>query len=283
MLVGFPSPDAVVQLAQKWNLRPESFIGHIFGNESDPRGFYSEPTLPSRQGNVVRVHFSSLVKSLVSGPSPKLFMKKRAAVEEACRKYEKRLFTEDKFGVTRFRGVSQHDTYCCSIEQAVSFMVVPNKRTRVGRTAVGTVPIVPYNKPITAESCDWNIGISENSITFSQLHPARNSVVHDEADMELLSEDPFFLLTSLFTTYALSFMQLLNYLSVSINEDHSMEVDLLDIKLERLRNCVRIKHRVEAALAENLQSTAQGGCSTWPRAGPGMSAAIRKQVVQSQL
>ncbi|KAF5706317.1 hypothetical protein FMUND_11682 [Fusarium mundagurra] len=324
MLEGFPSPEAVVQLAQRWKTRPD------------------DPTLPSRQGDVVRVHFSSLVKSLVQGPSLKLFMGKRAAVEEACRKYEKRLFAEDQYGVTRFRGVNQHDTCCCSIEQTVSFKVVPNKASWVvansselkaiyltdegtsflgdvrlpwtsyhnystslqGGTAVGAVPIVPHNKPITSESCDWNIGIGENSMNntngssnrhergsgaiplspaFSQLHPSRNIVVHDEADMELLSEDPFFLLASLFTTSALSFMQLLNYLSVSINEDHSMEVDLLDIKLERLRNCVRIIHRVEAALVENLQWIAQGGCSTWPRARPGMSAATRKQAVQSRL
>ncbi|KAG5770495.1 hypothetical protein H9Q72_002660 [Fusarium xylarioides] len=131
MLEGFPSPDAVVQLARRWNLRPELFIGHIFGNPSNPHGFYSDPTLPSRQGNVVRVHFSSLVKSLVQGPSLKLSMENRSAVEEACRTYEKRLFAEGQFGVTRFREINQHDT-CCSIEQAVSFTVVPNKGSWVG-------------------------------------------------------------------------------------------------------------------------------------------------------
>ncbi|KAF5629910.1 insecticidal toxin complex [Fusarium tjaetaba] len=303
-------------------------------SKNDPDCFYGDRTLPSRQGNFVHVNFSSLVKSLVQGPSLKLFMEKRSAVEEACRKYEKRLFAEDQYGVARFRGVNQHDTYCCSIEQTVSFTAVPNKASWAaiyltdegtsflqdvrlpwtsyhnystslqGGTVVGTVPIVPYNKPITAESCDWNIGISESSMNnrngssnrhergsdafplspaFSQLHPSRSIVVHDEADMELLSEDPFFLLASLFTTSALSFMQLLNYLSLSINEDHSLEVDLLDIKLERLRNHVRIIHRVEAALAENLQWIAQGGCSTWPRARTGMSAAIRKEAVQNKL
>ncbi|PNP75785.1 hypothetical protein FNYG_10863 [Fusarium nygamai] len=33
-----------------------------------------------------------------------------------------------------------------------------------GEFVVGTVPIGPYNNPITAESCDWNIGISDNSM-----------------------------------------------------------------------------------------------------------------------
>jgi hypothetical protein len=51
MLEGFPSPDAILQLAQRWNLRPEFFIGHIFGNQNNQRGFYSVPTLPSRQEN----------------------------------------------------------------------------------------------------------------------------------------------------------------------------------------------------------------------------------------
>jgi hypothetical protein len=32
ILEGFPSPNAVLQLAQRWNLRPEFFTGHIFGS-----------------------------------------------------------------------------------------------------------------------------------------------------------------------------------------------------------------------------------------------------------
>jgi hypothetical protein len=101
--------------------------------------------------------------------------------------------------------------------------------------------------------------------------------------MQLLSEDPFFLLASLFTTSALSFVQLLNYLSVSITEGRSTEISLLDVKLERLRHCVRIIYRVESALAENLQWVAQGGCSTWPKARPGTNTAARKEALQTRL
>jgi Mg2+ and Co2+ transporter CorA len=108
-------------------------------------------------------------------------------------------------------------------------------------------------------------------------------VVHDETDLQLLSEDPFFLIASLFTTSALSFVQLLNYLSVSIAECRSTESALLDVKLERLRHCVSIIYRVEFALAENLRWIARGGCSTWPRAQPGTDTAVRKEALQTTL
>lgn len=121
-----------------------------------------------------------------------------------------------------------------------------------GGTEVGPVPTVPYKKPISGESCDWNIGISKNSInnrngpsnyherrsnvfplsqTFSQLRLSQNIVVRDEADMELLSEYTFFLLASPVTTSALSFMQH-STISVKLNEDHSMELNLLNIMRE---------------------------------------------------
>jgi hypothetical protein len=47
---------------------------------------------------------------------------------------------------------------------------------------------------------------------------------NDETDMLLLSSDPFFLLASLFTKSALSFSQLLNYLSVSVARYRGTEV-----------------------------------------------------------
>lgn len=336
MLEGFPSPSAVLDLAQRWWLRPEFFIEHIFGSQNNQRGFYSIPTLPSRQENIIRIHFSSLVKSLVEGSSLTSYLGKRSEVEEACQQYEKQLLNGNRYGVTRYRDIHQHDTYYCSVEHVTSFTVVPNKSpwvavylTDQGKslledvrlpwttyhsgitslksgTAVGTVPIVPYNAPITtkrfdqslaarylshqADSCDNNQssnGSGNNGFTsatsFSQLHPPRNIVVHDQTDMQLLTEDPFFLLVSLFTTSALSFTQLLNYLSISIAECRNTEIVLLDVKLERLRHCVRIIHRVESALTENLHWIARGGCDTWPRVRPGTDTATRKQVLQARL
>ncbi|KAF9765339.1 hypothetical protein IL306_002427 [Fusarium sp. DS 682] len=347
MLEGFPSPAAIVQLAQAWNLRPEFFIGHIFGKESNPSALYADPILPSSQDNVIRVHFSSLVKSLVQGPGLSSYMEKRAELDKASQQYEKLLFAGNHSGVTRFRGINQHDAYYCSVEQTISFTVVKNKASWVAvyltdegnsfledvslpwssyhngatslqsGTAVGTVPIVPYNKPIIAEAYQCQpasrqprpdggmghplssenssndqdisdghgrrISVSPSPQSFGQLHPPRNIIVHDKADMDLLSEDPFFLLASLFTTSALSFTQLLNYMSKSINKDRSTEVDLIKVKLERFQNRIEIIHRVEAALAENLHWIVQGGCSTWPRVSPETTAAARKLAVQTKL
>lgn len=52
--------------------------------------------------------------------------------KEACRKYEKRLFAKDQYGIARFCGVNQHDIYCCSIEQAASLTVAINKALQFG-------------------------------------------------------------------------------------------------------------------------------------------------------
>ncbi|OQU96853.1 hypothetical protein CLAIMM_02878 [Cladophialophora immunda] len=296
------------RLAQWWNLRPEFFTGHIFGSiQNHQRGFYSLPTLPSRQENVIRIHFVSLVKSLVERPGLTSFLEKRSEVEEACRQYEKHLFTGNRFGVTRFREISQHDACYCSVEQIISFTVAANRSPWVAvyltdqgtslldgirlpwtdyhsgattlnsGTPIGTVPIVPYNAPITSEPFHRRLAARQssregspsplpspdnktsiNGPSFSQLHPLRNIVVHDETDMQLLSEDPFFLIASLFTTSALSFVQLLNYLP-------------------------RDLPRVEFALAENLRWIAQGGCSTWPRAQPGTDTMVRKEALQTTL
>ncbi|KAI1391823.1 uncharacterized protein F4822DRAFT_106251 [Hypoxylon trugodes] len=337
MLEGFPSPDAVLQLAYRWNLRPEFFIGHIFGSQNSQRGFYSIPTLPSRQENIIRIHFSSLVKSLAEGTGLASYLEKKSEVEEACRQYEKRLLSGDRYGVTRYREIHQHDTYYCSVEHITSFTVVVNKSSWVAvyltdqgkslledvplpwstyhggaaslksGTAVGTVPIVPYNAPITPKPFEYHhaarntspssspslppentnnhnrSGCSSSAASFGQLHPPRNIVVHDEIDMRLLSEDPFYLLACLFTTSALSFVQLLNYLSVSVSECRSTEISLLNVKLERLRHCVRIIHRVESALDENMHWIIQGGCASWPRVRPGTDTAARKAALQTRL
>ncbi|KAI1740717.1 hypothetical protein F4680DRAFT_417589 [Xylaria scruposa] len=334
ILEGFPSPEAVLQLAQRWNMRPEFFIGHIFGSYGNQCSFYSLPTLPSRQENIIRIHFNSLVKSLVEGPGLTSYLEKRSEVEEACRQYEKQLLIGNRYGVTRYREINQHDTYYCSVEHITSFTVVSNKSSWVAifltdqgksilegvrlpwtnyhsganflkrGTAVGTVPIVPYNAPITSSPLDYgrasccppseadtlyfsnNNNDNNNNMaaaSFSQLHPPRSIVVYDEIDMRLMSEDPFFLLASLFTTSALSFVQLLNYLSVSIAECRSTNIALLNVALERLRHCVRIIHGVESALSENLHWISRGGCGTWPRTRSGTDTASRKEQLQARL
>lgn len=177
-----------------------------------------------------------------------------------------------------------------------------------GGTAVGTVPLVPYNAPTTSGPLDYRAvsrlqagqysnpndnnsngsnsdrrGADPSTLSCGQLHPPRNIVVQDETDLRFLSEDPFFLLGSLLTTSALSFVQLLNYLSVCIDEDRSTEIALLNVKLERLGRCVKIISRVESALAENMHWIVQGGCHGWPRVSPGSDTSARKEALQTRL
>ncbi|KAF2806254.1 uncharacterized protein BDZ99DRAFT_501154 [Mytilinidion resinicola] len=130
LLEGFPSPDTMLQLGARWNLRPEFFIEHIFGNNStnNRAGFYGRPTLPSRQDNIMRIQFTSSVRSLVEGPSMESYVEKRLEIEEACRQCEKDLFSGKCYGATRFREIYQQDAYYCSIEQTISFTVIADRK-----------------------------------------------------------------------------------------------------------------------------------------------------------
>jgi hypothetical protein len=132
---GFPSPDVIQQLGTKWNLRPEFFIGHIFAGSSNNQraGFYGLPTLPSRQDSIVCIQFTSLVKSLVEGPSVNSYLEKRMEVEKACRQCEKDLLSGKGYGATRFREINQHDAYYCSVEQTISFTIVSDRKPWVGK------------------------------------------------------------------------------------------------------------------------------------------------------
>lgn len=143
---------------------------------------------------------------------------------------------------------------------------------------IGTLPIVPYNAPITQNARK----LQSTNQYFNQLHPLRNVTVHDDTDMRLLSEDPFFLLTNLFTTSALSSAQLLNYLSESITECRTIDTELLNVKLERLRHSVSIIHRVELSITENLHWIRQGGSAEWPKARTTETSA-RKTLLQCRL
>ncbi|KAF2806255.1 uncharacterized protein BDZ99DRAFT_465902 [Mytilinidion resinicola] len=99
--------------------------------------------------------------------------------------------------------------------------------------------------------------------------------------MRLLLEDPFFLLASLLTTVALSFVQLLNYLSENIAEYRTINTELLNVKLERLRHSVSI-HRIELSLTENLHWIQQGCCVEWPKAASAETSS-RKALLQRKL
>ena len=154
-------------------------------------------------------------------------------------------------------------------------------------TPIGTLPIVPYNAPLTQSQLEYQ-GRRDSQETecgsrsSGQFHPLRNVVVQDNIDMRLLSEDPFFLLASLLTTSALSFVQLLNYLSESIAECRTINTALLNFKLGRLRHCMSIIHRIELSLTENLHWIKQGGSVKWPKARSADTAA-RKTLLQQQL
>jgi hypothetical protein len=142
VLEGFPSPSSIALLGAKLLVRPEFFIGHLFAGFQHSRQlrFYEFPTLPSRQSNVVSIHFTSLVKPLVNGATLDSYLAKRKEVEDAIRRCDKTLFNEGPFGATRFRAINQHDSYFCSVEQTVSLTVVMDRDQWVGKWLCSVAP-----------------------------------------------------------------------------------------------------------------------------------------------
>lgn len=308
VLEGLPSPDCIALLGIKCSIRPNFFIGHLFSSQrqNQQAGLYELPTLPSQQDNTVRIHFTSLVKSVVEGSDYREKPTKRSEIEEVCRQCEKDLFREGRYGATRFRSIDQYNGHFCSIEQTVSFTVAMSGEKWVGMIMeafcwstkkltsesavyltdqgrnienhrlpwsdfkgmpVGTLPIIQHNASSIMQNNTQNTKRASWD-SLAQFHPLKNVVLKDDTDRRLLLADPFFLLSSLLTTSALSFNHLLSFLADSIADSQTVSSTQLEVKLERLRHYARTIDRIESRLSETTPLISRGGCPGWPRAPP---------------
>ncbi|KAI1362815.1 hypothetical protein F5Y08DRAFT_354918 [Xylaria arbuscula] len=120
ILEGFPSPSSIALLGTKWQIRPEFFISHLPVTHGS---LYEIPSPLYLRNNLVRVHFVSLFKSMFDRSVTFSITKQRSELEQLCKKQEKELIGDRKYGATRFRRVNLHDSQVSSIEQTISMTV----------------------------------------------------------------------------------------------------------------------------------------------------------------
>ncbi|KAJ5528252.1 hypothetical protein N7513_012411 [Penicillium frequentans] len=135
VLQGFPHPDCIAFLGAEFAVRPEFFIEHLpLSLKPSAKDSVPElPTLPSRQDNVVRVHFSRLLKPLspyssrVSAQTSLHMRQKRAELEDLRLNYEKSLVNHRMYGATHVRKVVVHDSDMYSVEEMLSFTIATHQ------------------------------------------------------------------------------------------------------------------------------------------------------------
>ena len=128
VLEGFPSPECIAALANRYRVRPELLIGHL-GLEhmqTSKNCSHTLPTVPSRRRNIVHIHLITLghfASSHIPDHTVKELVKKRSLVNDEVNNYQKRLFTDRRFGETRYRKIHIHNSQFFSFEQMISFSV----------------------------------------------------------------------------------------------------------------------------------------------------------------
>lgn len=119
VIEGYPSPDCIASLGARWNIRPEFFMEHIVPEHK----LFEVPTLPSFQGNIIRIPFASVIRAFIDRPGLEGLARRRSEIENFRRLNEKKMFQDRRYGATRYRQINIHDNYISSVEQLVSLTV----------------------------------------------------------------------------------------------------------------------------------------------------------------
>ena len=123
---GFPSPDCVAALALRNGIRPELLIGHLGLEYAQPPTppIYTLPSIPSRRKEIVHIHLITLgrfTSPAAQNATRHELLGKRVLVEQEATALQEQLFTQRRFGETRFRKIHVHNTQHFTFEQMVSF------------------------------------------------------------------------------------------------------------------------------------------------------------------
>ncbi|VUC30706.1 unnamed protein product [Clonostachys rosea] len=309
ILQGYPSPECIAHLGASFSIRPEFFIGHLScaipGSTRMPLEALS---LPSSQENLVRIPFCIVARS----PNPIDHL--TSDVERALLTSEKKLRDEGRYGASRFRKVNIHDERTYSLEESMAFTIVQsdnkghkwnaiiltdhgrpstyqhgiplNTYDENGRPAT-TLPIVPYDMPPDS-SRKTSLSEQNTVASFSYcdpFHPLKKVALLDETDFQLVSEDPFFLLSSILRTSFLSWTQVLKVLANTVARCHDklkLPQSQLHHYLSQLRACIAMVNHIKEVLLENQEIIRNGGHSKWPKAST-EETRVRKLQLQSHL
>ena len=161
---------------------------------------------------------------------------------------------------------------------------MPWSRCGAGGRPCGSLPVIPYNSdqfPSSNVSSATAFGEDLPS-SLDQFHPLKNVHITDLIDGELLQTDPFFLLSTLLSTAALSWSQLLNYLEEDIKDCQRSGPTQFKYALEQLRFNAGLINRIEGFLIENTHIIQGGGYRSWPKA-KSSEAQQRKLQIQKAL
>ncbi|KAI9670067.1 MAG: hypothetical protein M1817_004547 [Caeruleum heppii] len=311
ILEGFPSPECIAYLGARMSLRPEFFLGHLNLSHIQPQRpqFYELPTLPSRQDNIIHVRLVTLVRSLKEPSLVTSFSDSRKKAMDSCQASEKLLFREKRYGSARYRKFHIHNSQYHSFEQMVSFCIsqtepdswdgvflldsgrslIDNHRlpwssyTQAGKPA-GSLPVVPYNGVVDSSERNMSPETVQDSTpaVLDRFHPLKDMLLHDADELELLWTDPFFLLSKLLIAAALSWSQLVNFLSEDVRQCRAAGPARSALALEQLNYDAELLDQIQGHLRDNIYIIQRGGCPSWPKASKS-SLVRRKEAIIKML
>ncbi len=126
------------------------------------------------------------------------------------------------------------------------------------------VPVVPYNFPPNGSS-RLGPGTTTEFASLHPYHPIDDLYVQEDGDLELLRQDPFFMLGRLFLRVAQSWSPLLNFVEEDIDACTVGDQEYLQSVLDQLRFNANLVMRIKGFLAENLHVIQERGDASWPR------------------
>ena len=307
VLDGFPSPQCISAIGARELVRPELFIGHLdfTCNRSSYQKFFELPSLPSDRRNVIHVRLISMAQARAGDTKVKSLAQSRTQADTKCTDIEHQLFSKKQYGASRFRKVHLHNSRTFSVEQLVSFSItqrenepwcgkpifesglvttlsiagvflldrghslqgqhnLPWSNHTGGRFPPHFIPVVPYNS-----SEGPNVNKSAATSSSHPYHPVDDLYGQDSGEIELIRQDPFFILSRLFSSAGRSWSQVLNHLDEDIQACASCSTTdeiQLSAALEQLQFNARLIGRFEGFLEENYHVIEERGDESWPKA-----------------
>ncbi|KAF2463447.1 uncharacterized protein BDR25DRAFT_383717 [Lindgomyces ingoldianus] len=233
ILEGFPSPGCLAALANRYDVRPELFIGHLGPQQCQSYGsrWHTLPTVPTRRQNIVHIHMVSLGRfttTKVRINTEEKLLKRRAIVDQAIHAYQQRLFEQKRFAV---------DYNAPAFDRRTS--------ERLSEIQFGTAP--------------------------QTFHPIIDMMRVLAPEVSLLRLDPLYLLLRLLQAASLSLAEVLNVMEQDIERCHSFPTEQSVESLKRLQFNISLIDRFTGFLNTNLEVVKTRGWILGPDASPRMN------------
>lgn len=129
---GFPAPETVSMLGAQLSLPPEFLLGHLDFPQCKKQyqPLYELPTVPSRQRNIAHVRLVTLAKERNKSETLRSLAARRTYAEQTTQEFEYQLYSDKRYGATRFRRTNVHNSRVLSVEQTVSICVMYDEQKR---------------------------------------------------------------------------------------------------------------------------------------------------------